>query len=483
MDRQIRRLGVTLMVLFSALFIQLNYVQVVQAHKLSNDPRNTRGLTHDFSRARGTIQTADGAVLAQSVPSGDGFKLQRVYPEKDLFAHITGFFSFTYGTEGAEREFNGDLAGHTSALKSIRDVLATRVRTGNVTLTLSKSVQTAARDALGHRKGAVVALNPADGSVLALWSWPSFDPSPLAGHDQNAVREAWTALNADANKPMLPRTYRERYFPGSTFKVVTAAAALEKAPDLASKVYPTLTELPLPQTKGQTLSNFGRERCGGALDQIMKVSCNTAFAQMGLDLGAEALADEAHAFGFQSRAPLDLPSVAPSAFPDASQFAHDLPGLAKSAIGQQDVQATPLEMALVAAGVANHGVIMKPHVFSTLRDSEGQIVREAKPEQWMQAVTATNAATLRDAMVGVVQGGTATRAAIPGIKVAAKTGTAQTGLNSSHAWLIAFAPAEAPRVVVAVIVESQQGLGDAATGGRIAAPIAQAVLRAALGAP
>ena len=369
MDRRLRRLGVVLMLLFGALFLQLNVVQVVQAHKLSTDPRNTRGITRDFSRERGVIQTGDGAVLAQSIPSHDEFKRLRQYPERDLFGHVTGYFSFTYGSDGVEKAYASDLAGRSAALTRITDILSDRTRTGNVTLTLSKRVQQVARDALGNRKGAVVALNPADGSVLALWSWPSYDPNALAAHDQNAVRNAWTTLNADPGKPLLARSFRERYFPGSTFKVVTASAALEKAPDLTTKTYPTLTALDLPNTNHQKLANFAHESCGGQLPQLLKVSCNTGFAQMGLDLGAVALSAQAREYGFGARPPIDLPGAATSVFPDAAAFARDLPGLAKSAIGQQDVAATPLQMALVAAAVANQGVIMKPHVLAAVRDS------------------------------------------------------------------------------------------------------------------
>ncbi|HEV7886357.1 MAG TPA: penicillin-binding transpeptidase domain-containing protein [Acidimicrobiales bacterium] len=478
MDKQIRRMGVALLCLFTLLFAKLNQVQVAQADKLANAPGNTRKATKDFSRDRGVIQTADGVVLAQSVPTDDTFKRQRQYPEKELFGHLTGYFSFTYGAEGLERAYNDDLAGRTAKLRTVRDLLSDRTRTGNLTITVSKKLQQAAKDALGNRKGAVVALNPTDGSILAMWSYPSFDPNPLAAHDTHAVQSDWAALNADPNKPLLPRAYRERYPPGSTFKVVTAAAVLEKQPDLATRPYPVLRELKLPQTN-RPLSNFGGGSCGGVLPDLLKVSCNTGFAQIGLDLGGQKLSEQAHAFGFGERPPLDLPAVARSVFTD-TDFKRDQPALAKSAIGQQDVAATPLQMALVAAGVANGGTVMKPHLLAELRDSEGNVVERANPEPWTRAMSSTSAAALRDMMVGVVNGGTATRAAVPGVQVAAKTGTAQTIGNNSHAWLIAFAPAEAPRVAVAVIVESQPGLGDNITGGRVAAPIAQAVIRAAL---
>ena len=482
MDRQIRKLAVVLLVMFFILFAKLNDLQVVRAEKLATAPGNTRAITRDFSGERGVIQTSDGAIVAQSAPVDTSFERLRQYPEGALFAHIGGYFSFTYGTEGVERTYNADLAGRSAAVQKLTDLLADRTRTGNVTLTLSKGLQQVARDSLGDRKGAVVALNPTDGSVLAMWSNPSFDPNPLAAHDQKAVQAAWTSLQADANQPLLPRAYRRNYPPGSTFKVVTAAATLERRPELAVKPYPVLRELDLPQTSAN-LPNFGGSNCGGALADLLRVSCNTGFAQMGLDLGPEALAGESGDFGFNSRPPLDLPAVAKSVFPVAGSFRQDQPALAKSAIGQQDVAATPLQMALVAAGVANGGIIMKPHVMAEVRDSEGGVVRTYQAEQWMKAMEPQNAASLRDMMITVVNNGTAGRAAVPGVQVAAKTGTAQTVGDNSHAWLIAFAPAEQPRVAVAVIVESQPGLGDTVTGGRIAAPIAQAVLKAALGTP
>ena len=482
MDRQIRRLGLVLMVLFALLFLQLNNIQVLQADKLAGDPRNTRNATRDFSRDRGQILSADGAVLARSIATGGDFERLRQYPEHDLFAHVTGFFSFTFGSDGVERTYNGELAGRKLRISNARELLTDRTVTNDVTLTVSKRLQQVARDALGARKGAVVALDPTNGAVLALWSFPSYDPERLAAHDQQAVQQAWDELTTDANRPMLPRTIRRTYPPGSTFKVVTSAAALERAPELVTKEYPRLRALDLPQTD-KDLPNFGGSSCGGTLPQLLRVSCNTGFAQMGLDLGADKLADEAHEFGFGDRPPFDLPAVARSVFPEAGVFERDLPGLAQSAIGQQNVAATPLEMALVAAGVANGGKVMAPHVLAEVHDNEGNVVRTAEPKEWRTATSPEVAAALRDMMIAVVNGGTATRAAVPGVQVAAKTGTAQTTGDNSHAWLVAFAPAQAPKVAVAVIVESQPGLGDTVTGGRIAAPIAKAVIQAALAAP
>jgi peptidoglycan glycosyltransferase len=483
-NRQIRRVGIVLVLLFLALFAQLNYLQVFHANALSNDPRNTRKAVRDFSEPRGDIVSADGAVLATSVPTNDSFKRLRQYPKEtaELFAHITGYFSFTFGSEGVERTYNDELAGRTDQLRldRIGDLLLDRKRTANVTLTLNRNVQQVARDALGPRKGAVVALDPKTGAVLALWSFPSFDPNPLSAHDQKAAQAARNLYSGSKDRPLLPRAYRDSYFPGSTFKVVTAATGLQTGQvGVDQPAYPVLSELDLPQTN-RNLRNFGGEQCGGPLREALRVSCNTAFAQLGLDLGAQKMSDGANAFGFGQRPPLDLPAVAKSTFPDASDFAHDLPALAQSAIGQRDVSATPLEMALVAAGIANRGVIMKPHVLREVRDTDGNVLRSAKPETWLTAVRPEIADQVRDLMIEVVNNGTATRAQIPGIQVAAKTGTAQTGRDTAHAWLVAFAPAEAPRVAVAVIVEDQPGVGEA-TGGRVAAPIAQAVMRAVLG--
>jgi peptidoglycan glycosyltransferase len=480
-NAQIRKLGVVLIVLFCALFVQLNWLQVIDAHDLNNNPANSRAVVRDFIQPRGVIQTADGTVIAQSVASNDSFKLQRQYPLGELFAHVTGYFSFTYGSEGVEKEYNDALTGKVAKNSfDPRNLLVERDKTADVTLTLSRNLQQIATDQLGQRKGSVVALDPRSGAVLAFADYPSYDPNALASHDQDAVREAWTALNADLGKPILPRTYRERFFPGSSFKVVTSAVALATGGvTVTMPVYPNLVELPLPNAGGQTLSNFAGERCGGPLPEALRISCNTAFGQIGLDLGGQKLSAGAEAFGFNKVPPVDLPYGASSTFPAAADFAQDKPALAKSAIGQQDVAATPLQMALVASAIANNGVIMTPHVLSEVRDTDGSVIQSYENKPWLTAVPPDVAHTVRDMMVGVVANGTGTAARIPGVTVAGKTGTAQTGQNTSHTWFIAFAPAEAPRVAVAVIVENQPNVNEA-TGGVVAAPIAQAVMRAAL---
>ena len=477
MDVQIRRLGIALLALFVLLFAQLNNLQFRQASRLSNDPRNTRAIVIDFSRERGRILAADGTVLADSVPTDDTFKRLRRYPEGPLYAPVLGYFSFNYGSDGAERAFSSELAGRKVTINNLDDLLSATPQTNDVTLTIQPAVQKAAAAALGNRRGAVVALDPQTGAVLAMVSFPTFDPNALAAHDLKAVQRAWSAYQADPGKPMLPRPYRERYSPGSTFKVVTASAAVGSRPDLAAKSYPTLRTLDLRGTN-RDLPNFGGSTCGGALPDLMRVSCNTGFGQLGLDLGGRALRDEALSFGWDERPPLDLPAPAISGFPELSEL-RSQPQIATSAIGQLDVTATPLQMAMVSAAVANGGTIVEPHVLSRVTDMQGQVVRTAETKAWKQPMTAQDAARVKDMMVGVVQRGTAGRAAVPGVIVGAKTGTAQTTGNNAHAWITAFAPAEDPRVAVAVIVESQPGVTEA-TGGSVAAPIAQAVMSAAL---
>ncbi len=482
MNRQIRRLGIGMLVLYAALFVQLNVIQVLRADTYNDHPENTRAVIRDFSRPRGQILAADGTVLARSVPIDSPFKLQREYPEGELFAHVTGYFSLNAGTDGVERTYNDALAGRTGErIEDIGELLLGEPRTGDVSLTIPTDVQRVARDALGGKRGSVVALDPRDGAVLALWSFPSYDPTVLSNVDIEAAQEARDRILADEANPLLARTYRETFFPGSTFKVVTAAAGLASGSvTTTSPVYPTSNAY-VPPLTSQPIRNFGGGTCGGTLPDILRVSCNTAFAQMGVDLGAETLVTKAEDFGFNDAPPIDLPAPAVSPIDDVASFQQNTPVLAMTAIGQNAVRSTPLQMALVAAGVANGGDVMVPHVMREVRDNEGRVVETWEPRSWKRAIRPDVAATLTDAMRGVVEEGTATRLAVPSVPTAGKTGTAQLGNGLSHAWIVGFAPADAPRVAVAVIVEAQPGASEQ-TGGQVAAPIAQAVLSAALAA-
>ena len=477
MNKQIRRLGVFLMLCFVALFVQLNYVQVLRAHDLNTRPGNSRPIDQAFSRPRGTVSTADGTVVARSVASDDNFKYQREFPQKDLFGFVTGHFNFSFGATGIEAFYNDELSGRTAhqQYRSLSDLFVDHNRSGNLKLTLRKDVQETARSALGNRKGSIVALDPKTGAILAFWSFPSYDPNTLSAHGSKASAVK-AVLEANVDKPLLPRMYRETFFPGSTFKVLTGSVGVETGlvtPTQPS--YPVVTSYTPPQTS-RPLRNFGGETCGGTLFDILAKSCNSSFANMGIDLGPTKMIRGVQAFGFNDRPPIDLPASVRSRFP--TNFDQNLPVLAQSSIGQNSVSATPLQMALVSAAIANGGRMMAPHLLDEIRDGDGNRTKQARPTVWRTPISPQTADVMRQAMVQVVQRGTATRLAIPGFEVGGKTGTAQLGSvpPTSHAWIIGWAgPPGDAKVAVAVIVERQPGTSEA-TGGRVAAPIAQKVM-------
>lgn len=485
MNRQIRRMGLALVALFIAMFAQLNYLQVIRADHLANHPGNSRNAVRDFGQPRGLIRTADGRVVAESVRNPDrasNFDYLRRYPGGSLYGHITGYFSFTFGSTGIERTYNSVLAGHRTALtvKRLQDLLRSKVVTSDVTLTLNDRLQRAAALLLKRRKGSIVVLDPRTGAILVSVSYPSYDPSALASTNFPSTQRAYDLLSTDPDQPLLARAYRQRYPPGSTFKTVTAATGLAtKVVSTTQPIYPVLREIPLRFTS-RPLRNFGGSACGGDLIHAFTVSCNTSFAQLGLDLGAQRLHDGAQSFGFNRTPPLDVsPGAARSVFPPVDFFVRNDPQLAQGAIGQGNVSATPLQMALVASAIANGGTIREPHFLKEVRDSDGNVVQSEPNNEWLRAVSPEVAATMNQLMVGVVNSGTGTRAAISGVQVAAKTGTAQTGRSSAHAWTIAFAPAEAPTVAVAVLIENQREVSTA-TGGRIAAPLARQMIESTL---
>jgi peptidoglycan glycosyltransferase len=481
MNTPLRRIAVVVVAMFLALMGAATWVQYVQAAQLNADPRNARTLYREYDNFRGPIVVA-GEPVASSTPVDDPFGFQRSYTNGPLYAHATGYYSVVYGPTGIERASNDLLTGTADSLflSRIQDLVTGRQPQGSsVELTIDPAVQAAAAEALGDQRGAVVAVDPATGAILAMVSSPAFDPNLLAGHDTGAVNEAYRALNDDPAQPLVNRAIAgDTYPPGSTFKLVDAAAALEQgltpesplaAPDV----------LPLPGSSA-TIGNFGGASCGPGgtvtLADALRVSCNTAFAQLGLDLGDDALREQSERFGFG--APLSVPlRVTPSRFPEDP----DRPQTALSAIGQHDVRVTPLQMAMVSAAIANGGEQMAPHLVRTVRSPDLEVVEEASPDVLRTPVSAATAAALRDMMVGVVENGTGTAARIPGVLVAGKTGTAQTTDDAApHAWFTAFAPADAPRVAVAVVVENGGSSGNEATGGRVAAPVAKAVIEAVL---
>ncbi len=476
----IRRVGIAVIALMLLLVGQLTYLQVVDANQLAHDPRNGRDRLKDFRSPRGTIISADDQILAVSKPSNDEYGLQREYPLGALTAQIVGYQSIVVGSTGLERTYNDVLTGGSRSKLGLRDVvdfLRGTKRVGNLRTSLRADAQLVAKQALAEQKGSVVVLEPSTGQIVAMYSNPTFDPQPLAGHSTDSVQKYFDLLTTTEGNPALPRAYREIYPPGSTFKVVTAAAALDTLPGTAERRFPTNRSLPIPQSD-RPIANFGGSSCGGDFTAVFTRSCNTAFAQLGLDLGNQ-FPTAVEKFGIYQSPPLDIaPGSVASTGPEFGGFDRNKPRYALAAIGQGDLFTTPLQMALAAAGIANRGVIMKPHVGVAVTDDQGRLSSPIKDEVWRQATSETTAATVRDLMVNVVERGTGTAARIPGITVAGKTGTAQTTTDQNpHAWFVAFAPADAPRYAIAVIVENGGSQGGDATGGQLAAPIAQRILK------
>ena len=491
-DGQIRKLAVALLLLFLVLFAQVNYVQVFAADELADNPANAkRQLIAEYAIDRGSIVASDGrTVIATSRKSPGELKYERRYPQGPLYGSVTGFYSFVYGKTGLENAYDEYLTGDAAELlpQTLADqILGRPKRGGTVVSTIDPDVQEAAADALGSQPGAVVAIDPTTGYVRALFANPTYDPNELSSQDEETVRDAWKRLNADPDKPLVSRAVAELFPPGSTFKVVTASAALENrfGPD---STWPNPHELDLPQTTA-TIENFGGTTCPGGsqitLLQALTVSCNVVFGEIGLRLGPDRLAEQAHAFGFgpeisTDAIPFDI-AFQEGYFPEASYFADREPAVAISAIGQDQVAANPMQMALVVSAVANRGVQMRPRLVQEIRDQNGQVVRTFQPDEWGRPISAQSASQLTGMMVNVVENGTGQAADLGDIQVAGKTGTAQHGEGEDpHAWFVCFAPADNPQIAVAVVVLNGGNLGSDATGGEVAAPIARAVLEAAL---
>ncbi len=484
MNKPIRTLSLFALLLFMLLLANVTYVQYVRAGELNADPQNRRVIDAAFARDRGAILVGRDAV-AESEPSDDRFEHQRVYPKPFRYAAVTGFFSF-FNQTGIEQSQNAVLSGDDPRLFVTRlvDLLNNASpQGGRVLLTLDARAQAAAYDSLSALgpdvQGAVVALEPGTGKVLAMVSLPSYDPNVLATHDLEAEVSNFERLRDDPREPLLNRAIQTRLPPGSTFKIVTAAAALEDglAKDAESQV-PGGESYQLPLSKSR-LDNGGRS-CGTdtiPLTQALANSCNTSFLQLADQLGAEKLREQAELFGFNSRYLDDLAPQAESVFPSDT----DRPQTALSGIGQFDVAATPLQMAMVAAGIANGGTVMKPYLVDQVLSPDLDIIDRRTPSEFSRAVSATTAAELTKALVATVASGTGSPAQIPGIQVAGKTGTAEncTGC-SNYAWFVGFAPADDPQVAVAVMIQGSDVPADDIAGGRLGGPIAKAVMEAVL---
>lgn len=474
MNGAIRKVSVVILVMFLALMVNSTYSYVFRAPELNQDSRNRRVTDAEFGTDRGDILVGNTAV-ATTKPVDDRYNFQRSYPGGALYAPVTGYYSYLYKRSGLEQSMNAELSGSSNSQFMARLVdLATGKRPvgASVQTTLDARAQQAASRALGNRPGAVVVIDYSTGAIKAMVSTPSYDPDLLATHDLNASEESWKRLNDDAGKPLTNRANREIYPPGSTFKLVVSAAALESGMTPESKV-DAPAQLKLPGSS-RPLSNSGS--CGGTsitLKQALTTSCNTAYAGLGMDLGENAIREQANKFGFGRTDELpQLPAVA-SRFPDKLDRAQ----LAQSSIGQYDVAATPLQMAMVGAGIANDGMVMQPYLVQQVRAADLTVLQTAAPRQFSQAMSADNAKALQDMMESVVTSGTGSAAQIPGVRVGGKTGTALTdGVHDPYAWFVAWA--DNPKVAVAVFVQDAGVQASDISGGRIAAPIARSVIEA-----
>lgn len=479
MNTPIRKLAAVVAVMFVALMGAATSVQFFQAASLNADSRNVRTLYRDYGNYRGPI-VVDGSAVIYSQAVNDPFNYQRTYVDGPLYAHVSGFYSIAYGLSGIEKSQDALLSGEADSLfwSRVSDLLAGRDQEGaTVELTIRSTIQEAAAKALGDRTGAVVALDPRTGEVLAMYSSPSYDPAALAAHNTALVSESYRSLADDPDAPLVNRAIAgDTYPPGSVFKLIVTAAALEAGATPETAVYaPQQLELPLSTS---VLGNYGDEACVDdgdttTLADALRTSCNTAFADLGMNLGWDAIAREAKEFGWGSTLEIPL-RVTPSRLPEDPDAAQ----VALSSIGQYDVRATPLQVAMLGAAIANNGTLMKPYLIASTREPNLRVIDLAEPTVYSQPLTVDEAAALRDMMVLVVDDGTGRRARISGVSVAGKTGTAQTGIEGEddHAWFVGFAPADNPSIVVAVLVEN------GGTGGSVAAPIAKAVLEAGLAA-
>ncbi|USQ83461.1 penicillin-binding protein 2 [Streptomyces phaeoluteigriseus] len=483
MTRHIRQAAVFCALLLVALLVNATRVQVVRSEAYDDNPANRRAVIARYGQPRGDIVVEDVPVTG-SRDTREQLRYERTYLNGPLYAPVTGFASQVYGTTFLEHAHDGVLSGTDPRLSPLplwNDVTRSRPAGGHVVTTLNPRAQRAAYEGLAGRKGAVAAVEPSTGRILALVSAPSYDPAALSGNGPGVERE-WARLNSDPDRPMLNRAVRQTYPPGSTFKVVTAAAALD-AGVIRDLDAPTGSPAPYRLPGTTTLLTNGGEGCEDApLREAFMWSCNTVFAKLGVDVGLTDMTGTAEAFGFNA-ADVRIPfAVAQSTFDTSLDRAQ----LALSSIGQYNTRATPLQMAMVSAAIANGGQLRTPYLVERTTRSGGVTVASAGSRSVRQAVRSSTARRLRELMADVVREGTGKNAAIPGATVGGKTGTAQHGIGNAgtpYAWFVSWAQGDRdmePKVAVAVVVEDSAAKRRDITGGGLAAPIARSVMEAVL---
>jgi penicillin-binding protein A len=482
-NKELKRVSTVVLLMFISLFLSSTVIQVVAADDLKADGRNARTLYASYSAERGPI-LVNGEPIAYSQPVDDDFKFQRVYTNGPLYAPVTGYLTLNQGNTGIESALNTYLSGTSNDqfFDQVNSIITGQDPKGaSVELTIDPVVQQAAWDALGDYEGAVIAIRPKTGEIIAMVSKPTFDPNGLAVHDTEQVISLYNQLLDDPLDPLINRTLAGALDPpGSTFKLVTTSAALESGKYTPESAFPNPAELTLPESNS-VIGNSDGGTCGpgetATIATALRLSCNIPMAELGLDLGYRAILDQANDFGFNESIEVPLTSTE-SVYPRVL----DAPQTMLSAFGQSEVRASPLQMAMVSMAIANGGTIMKPNLVESVVSSNLTTIQSFQPEVYKQAISQQTAVTMTQLMVDAVANGAANTATIDGVDVAGKTGTAQNdGDNPYTLWFTGFAPANDPEVVVAVVVQNGGGLGQDGTSSGISAPIGRKVLEAVLG--
>lgn len=483
MTKELRRLSFVILAMFLSLFLATSWIQVMDADNLAQNPANTRTRLDSYQIQRGSILVGDSAI-ASSAQTDDKYQYQRVYTDAAMWAPVTGYFNpVLQSSTGIESALNAELSGTTSnsLVAEIERILSGQPQQGlSVKLTMNANAQRAAWDALQGLQGAVVAIEPSTGRILSMASTPGFDTNKLAVHDAKAVNTEHDALVADPTKPLYNRAIAGNLNPpGSTFKLVVASAALNSGKYTLDSTLPNPARYTLPGTSTE-ISNASGTTCGEGetttIAQAIIRSCNIPMAELAAELGDKAIRETAEKYGFNSEFAIPLKAT-PSKYPEGLND----PQTALTGFGQGQVTATPLQMAMVAAGIANGGAVMKPRMVDAVIRDDFSVYKQYTDEAFDQAMPADQAKALTSVMVQGVSSGAATGARIDGVDVAGKTGTAQNGSNPYTLWFTGFAPAENPKVAVAVVVEDGGGRGQSGSGNGIAAPIAKKVIEAVLG--
>jgi peptidoglycan glycosyltransferase len=481
-NREIKRVSTIVLAMFLALLVSTSILQVFQADTLNADARNSRALNDSYSQQRGAILVA-GQPVAQSVPSKDVYKFQRVYSNGPLYSSVTGFLPINGEPTGLEGALNDKLSGSSNSqfFDRVNAILTGKNPQGaSVETTIDPVAQQAAYDALGNYQGAVVLLEPKTGRILAMVSKPNYDPNTLASHDTKQVNALYQQLLDTPGNPLINRTIGGNLNPpGSTFKPVMSATAFGTGQYTKDSQLPNLASLQLPGSS-TIVKNDNFSTCGpGAtvsIETAQILSCNIPFAELGIQLDPQTIKTQAEKFGFNKKLSIPIP-VEPSVYPLYTDPAER----AQGSFGQKSDRATPLQMAMVSAGIANGGKVMYPNLVDSIRSADLQTLQSFQPQQFDQATSQQNADTIKQMMVDGVDHGVASNARIDGVKVGGKTGTAQNGANQPYSlWFTGFAPADNPQFAVAVVVENGGGQGQSGSGNSIAAPIARKVLEAVL---